>query len=257
MHGELAIPASTVLAFGLVLIRFIGIFILIPMPAKDAAPGTARIIFALAATLALFPCWPQVDVAEATIGIVLGWVVSEMALGLAIGLMVTFLAEAMTFGAQVLSQQAGYSYASTVDPMTQADSDVLPAATQVVAGLLFFTTGLHRTVIGVLASTLSAYPPGQFQLTRNLATTVVRLSANTFEFGLRLALPIIGLLLMTDLALGLVGRLNSQIQLSTQAFPVKMMLNLLAVTAVFAAAPLLYESFAAQITEALRKYFVP
>ena len=256
MHGELTVPASTVLAFGLVLIRLIGIFVLIPMPIKDAGPSAARILFALACTIALFPVWPSIDASQATLGTMLGWVVSETTLGLAIGLMVTFLAEAMTFGAQVLSQQAGYAYASIVDPLTQADSDVLPAATQVLAGLLFFTTGLHRVLIGVIASTLTTYPPGRFQLNQELASTVIRLSANTFSFGLRLAFPIVGLLLMTDVALALLGRLNAQIHLSMQAFPVKMMLNLIALVAVFAAAPVLYQSFAAQVIETLRRYFV-
>jgi flagellar biosynthetic protein FliR len=257
MHGELTIPASTVLGFALVLIRMIGIFVLIPMPVKDAGPGAARIVFALACTIALFPVWPQVDASQATLGVMAGWIVSETTLGLAIGLMVSFLAEALMFGAQVLGQQAGYAYASIVDPLTQADSDVLPAATQVLAGLLFFTTGLHRVILGVLASTLTTYPPGHFQVSQQLASTVIRLSANMFSFGLRLAFPIIGLLLMTDVALSLLGRLNAQIHLGMQAFPVKMMLNLVALVTVFGAAPVLYQSFAAQVVETLRRYFVP
>ena len=257
MHGELTIPASTLLAFALVLIRFVGIFVLVPMPVKDAGPGAARILFALALTIALYSCWPAVDASQATLGTMTGWILSEMALGMAIGLVVSFLAEAMTFGAQVLGQQAGYAYASMVDPLTQADSDVLPAAAQVLAGLLFFTTGLHRVIVGVLAATLRTYPPGRFQLTQDLANTVVHLSAATFSFGLRLAFPIIGLLLMTDVALALLGRLNSQIHLGMQAFPIKMMLNLVALAGVFAAAPVLYQSFAAQVIAMLRRYFVP
>jgi flagellar biosynthetic protein FliR len=256
MHGELTVSASTVLAFALVLIRLVGIFVLIPLPIKDAGPSAARIIFAIACTIALYPVWPQVDASQATLGTMFGWVLSETTLGLAIGLMVSFLAEAMTFGAQILGQQAGYAYASIVDPLTQADSDVLPAATQVLAGLLFFTTGLHRVVVGILASTFTTYPPGRFQLNQQLATTVIRLSANTFSFGLRLAFPIVGLLLMTDVALALLGRLNAQIHLSMQAFPVKMLLNLVALVAVFATAPVLYQSFAAQVIETLRNYFV-
>jgi flagellar biosynthetic protein FliR len=257
MHGELTLPASTLLAFALVLIRLVGMFVLIPLPIRDAGPGAARIVFAIACTIALYPVWPQVNAAEVTIGTMVAWIASETMLGLAIGLMVSFLAEAMTFGAQVLSQQAGYAYASIVDPLTQADSDVLPAAAQVLAGLLFFTTGLHRVLIAVLASTLSSYPPGHFQPDHAFATTLIRLSANTFNFGLRLALPIIGLLLMTDIALALLGRLNAQIHLGMQAFPVKMLLNLTAMVAVFATAPMLYQSFAEEVVTTLRKFFVP
>ena len=256
MRGELIIPASLLIAFGLVLIRVIGIFIFIPMPVKDAGPGVARIVFAVATSIALFPCWPQIDAYGITFGTVLLWVASEAAMGLAIGLMVAFLAEAMTLGAQLLSQQAGYSYASIVDPVTQADSNVLPAAAQIMAGLLFFTTGLHRTLVGILAATITTYPPGSFSVSQDLTKTVVGLAANAFSFGLRLALPIMGLLLLTDLALALLGRLNSQLHLSMQAFPVKMMLNLLTLMTVFAAAPLLYQAYASDIVANLHRYFV-
>ncbi len=256
MHGELTIPASTLLGFALVLIRLVGIFVLIPMPIKDAGPGVARVFVALACTIALFPFWPAIDAETATLGVMAGWMVSEITLGLAIGLMVSLLAEAMTFGAQILGQQAGYAYASIVDPVTQADSDVLPAAAQILAGLLFFTTGLHRNVVGVLASTLRTYPPGHFRLSQELARTVLLLCANTFSFGLRLAFPVIGLLLMTDLALALLGRLNAQIHLSMQSFPVKMLLNLIALTTVFAAAPVLYRSLGDRIMQVLEHYFV-
>jgi flagellar biosynthesis protein FliR len=257
MHSDLTVSASTLLAFALVLIRLVGIFVLIPMPIKDAGPRAARILFALACTIALFPCWPTLDSSQATPAVMLGWVVSEASLGLAIGLMVSFIAEALTLGAQLLAQQAGYAYASIVDPVTQADSEVLPAAAQILAGLLFFTTGLHRVIIRVFAITLATYPPGRFTLTKDLANTVVRLSADTFTYGLRLALPIIGLLLMTDIALALVGRLNSQIHISMQAFPAKMLLTLIALVAVFVAAPILYQSFANHVFEAIGRHFIP
>ncbi len=257
MHGELTVSASTLLAFALVLIRLVGIFVLIPMPIKDAGPGVARILFAVACTIALFPCWPAIDASQASLGVMLSWVVSEATLGLAIGLMVSFIGEAVTLGAQLLAQQAGYAYASIVDPVTQADSDVLPAAAQVLAGLLFFTTGLHRTIIRVFAVTLSTYPPGRFELSKDLANTVIRLSADTFTYGLRIAVPIMGLLLMADIALALIGRLNSQIHLSMQAFPAKMMLSLLALVSVFVAVPVLYQSFATHVFEAIRRHFAP
>ena len=257
MRADLTAPASLLLGFLLVLIRLVGVFVFIPLPGKDSGPSVARILLALATAIALFPVWPIVDASKVTTAVMTSWIFSETALGVSIGLMVSFLAEALTFGAQVLGLQAGYSYASVVDPVTQANSDVLIAGTQIVAGLFFFTTGLHRGVIGVLASTLTAYPPGRFHMDQQLAAMVIQLGSNIFIFGLRLSLPIIGLLLMTDISLALLGRLNSQIHLSMQAFPVKMMLNLIALATVFVAAPVLYESFSTQIMDTLRRLFVP
>lgn len=253
MRSELTLSASTLLGFLLVMSRMAGVFVFIPMPSQDAGPGVARIAIALASTLALFPRWPAVNAANTGIGIMTLWMVSEMAIGTAIGLMVSFISESLTFGAQVLGLQAGYGYASVVDPTTQADSNVLPVLVQLTAGLLFFTTGLHRLVIAAFATSLDAYPPGTFAFSRNFADTVVQLGSNIFSVGFRLALPVVALLLMTDLALAVIGRISSQLQMGSNAFPVKMLLTLVTLVTTLAVAPSLYQAFSAKVFESMER----
>ncbi len=256
MPVELSIPASTLIAFILVLARMVGAFVFVPMPVKEAGPGVARIVFAVASAIALFPEWPSIDARGVTLGTMVAWLSVEAALGMAIGLMVSFITESLTFGAQILGLQAGYGYASVVDPSTQADSDVLPVMAQLAGGLLFFTTGLHRYVITAFAASLDRFPPGQFAITHDLASAIIRLSSNVFSVGLRLALPIIGLLLMTEIALALLGRINSQLHLGMQAFPAKMLLTLATLVSVLLVVPVLYQAFAAEVLENIRRNFM-
>lgn len=257
MHAELTISASTLIAFVLVLSRMVGVFVFVPLPVKEAGPGVARIAFAFATALALFPRWPAIDARDLTLGTFAAWLISEAALGTAIGLMVSFITEFLTFGAQILGLQAGYGYASVVDPTTQADSDVLPVLAQLTAGLLFFTTDLHRYVISAFAASLERYPPGQFAVTQDLVRTVVKLSSNVFSVGLRLALPVIGLLLMTEIALALLSRINSQLHIGMQAFPAKMLLTLVTLASVLLIVPVLYQAFASEVFENIRRNFTP
>ncbi|MFL6414952.1 MAG: flagellar biosynthetic protein FliR [Bryobacteraceae bacterium] len=257
MHNDLTLSASTLLGFALVLSRMAGVFVFIPMPSQDAGPGVGRIAIALACTLALFSRWPAVETGNTGIALLALWMISELALGTAIGLMVSFISESLTFGAQVLGLQAGYGYASVVDPTTQADSNVLPVLVQLTAGLLFFTTGLHRYVIAAFAESLNAYPPGSFVLNRQFATTVVQLGSSIFTVGLRLALPVVALLLLTDLALGVIGRISSQLQMGSNAFPLKMLLTLFTLVTTLAVAPSLYESFSAKVFESLQSLLKP
>jgi flagellar biosynthetic protein FliR len=60
--------------------------------------------------------------------------------------------------------------------------------------------------------------------------------------GVRLALPLAGLLLLIDLSLALLGRMQQQLQLLSLAFPVKM---LAALGILAALSPLLPRLFAA------------
>jgi flagellar biosynthetic protein FliR len=225
MRAEELLSASTLIGFLLTLVRVSGVFVFVPIPGTTATLSPIRIILALGITIALFPLWPKVA-EDPSIGLLVLWTMSEAALGIGIGLAVGFVAEAFALGAQVLGLQAGYSFASTIEPGTQADSTVIVVFSQLAAGLLFFATGLDRDVLRIFARSLEFYPPGSFALSRGAAEQILMLGSTIFSTGLRLGLPVVAVLVMVDISLALLGRVNSQLQLLHLAFPVKMILGL-------------------------------
>jgi flagellar biosynthetic protein FliR len=254
MPGEINIPIRLITTFMLVLSRILGVFVYLPLPGRDAGPSMPRVVLAFATALAVMPYWPSGGT-DPTPALLILWLSSELALGLTIGLVVGFLSEALTVGAQVLSLQAGYAYASVVDPTTQADSDVLQVLAQLLGGLLFFSFGLDHMAIRTFTYSLRTFPPGQFMLTPNLAQAITTLSSNIFVVALKLALPVVAVLLTTEIALAVVGRLSAQLHLGTNAASIKMLLTLLILMSVLRVVPNLYESFAAQIFEFARSAF--
>ena len=225
MRGDVVLSTATLLGFVLVLARISGIFVFVPLPGLASGSQFARIVLALSITLSLFPYWPHLA-AEPSAGLFLVWLLSEAALGIGIGLAISFVTEAFSVAAQIMGLQAGYAYASTVDPNTQADSTVLVVFAQLAAGLLFFAMGLDREVIQIFAASLQAAPPGEFTLSRSAGQQVLTLGASMFSTGVRLAFPVVAVLLLIDISLALLGRINSQLQLLTIAFPVKMAVGL-------------------------------
>lgn len=230
---QVTLSWPTLFAFLLVLARMAGAFTFLPLPGIAHGPEPARILAALGFTAALYPAWPNVS-APAGIGTFAVWMACEAAFGITAGLAVAFLLEAIGVGFQVLGLQAGYSYASTIDPTTQADSSVLLVFAQLLGGLLFFTTGLDREVLRAFAAGLAAHPPGEWRLGGDALGEIVNLGSAMLSTGLRLALPVIVLLLLVDFALALLGRIQQQLQLLSLAFPAKMLgaLALLAATLV-------------------------
>ena len=53
------------------------------------------------------------------------WAIPIIGFGLTVGLAVAFLTEGFQMAAQSIGLQAGYAYASTIDPTSQADASVL------------------------------------------------------------------------------------------------------------------------------------
>jgi len=96
-----------------------------------------------------------------------------------------------------------------------------------MSGLLFFAMGLDRELLRLFAISLEKVPPGVYVFSRATAEPLIRLGATLFSVGVRLALPVVALLVMVDVALALLGRINAQLQLLTLAFPVKMLIALI------------------------------
>ncbi len=237
MHGEFTLSTGTLFAFLLVLARVSGALIFVPLPGLKSAPDAVRIALALGFTLALFGQWPPVDASTITPARLLGWALAEGSIGVAIGVCVGVILEAFQLAAQVLGLQAGYGYASTVDPTTQADSGILVVFAQLISGMIFFALGLDREVFRLFAQSLNRIPPGAFVFHLGSAEALIRLCSNIFSVGMRLALPVVTLLILVDVALALLGRLNQQLQLLTLAFPAKMLAALLVLSWIAAVFP--------------------
>ncbi len=225
MRADAAIPLPLLLGFAAVLARVGGVFVFVPVPGLRKGPAAARVILALSFTLALYPHWPRIT-AEPAAGAFAVLVAGEAALGSAVGLALGFLMETLAVAAQAIGLQAGFSYAAMINPDTEDESGVLLVFAQLASALLFFAFGLDRRVLGSLAASLDAAPPGSFTLTVPMAENLTRLGAAMFSTGLRLAYPVIALLVLVDFGLALLGRLQPGLQLLTLAFPAKMLAGL-------------------------------
>jgi len=251
MHLNPAIPTSVLYGFLLVLARISGVFVFLPLPGFEAGPSAAKITLAMILTFAMYSRWPSLDPLPASMMQVAGWMVAEAAIGLATGLAVAFLIEAVTFAAQAISTQAGFAYASTIDPNTEADSTVLLLLAQLTAGLLFFAMGFDRVLLTILARSLETHPPGAFIASRASVEQLVMLGSSIFTTGVHLALPVMTLLFLIDLSIGLLGHLNSQLQLISLAFPAKMLSALAALSLLVLLIPKLYQQLGADAFTAL------
>lgn len=227
MHDSLTISIGTLYSFLLALTRVASAMVFVPLPGITAAPQPIRAAFALACTCALYARWPAAPSADVTGGTLITWVAAEAALGIAIGVCVAIALEGFSFAAQMLGVPAGFGFASTFDPNSEADSTVLIVLAQLIAGLLFFALGLHREVLRLFALSMEKIPVGVYVFGRVSAVTLIRASADLFSIGVRLALPVTALLVMVDVAIALLGRLNAQLHLMSLAFPAKMLVALL------------------------------
>jgi len=241
MHAEATFNLSTVYGFLLVLARDSGVITFVPLPGFSAGPDSSRIVLALALTMALSPVWPAPSVEGPVLMRLLGWMGAEAAFGLTVGVAVAFLLEGVQMAAQVIGLQAGYSYASTVNPDTEADTTTLQVMSQLFAGSLFFAFGFDRQVIRIMAKSLESVPSGSYLLGASAVEAVTRLGTGIFLTGLQMAIPVLALMLLLDIAFGVLGRLHQQLQLLGLSFGVKMLVGMAFLSGVVRFFPAIFE----------------
>jgi len=253
MRSELTINLPAMQGALLVFTRVAGIFTFLPLPGLRTAPDVPRLFVSLCVTGILFPLWPAPPAAASTVGFLVTAMFNELAFGLTIGVALAFLLEGLQMAAQIAGLQAGYSYASTIDPNTQADSSVLYVFMQLLSAVLFFAIGLDRRVIAIVGASLQSAPPGAWQLTGAAGDTVMRMGSVMFTMGLRLAMPVVGFLLMVDVGCAMAGRLSAQLQLLSIAFPAKLLAGLALLALILTTVPQLMESYAVPVLASLAR----
>jgi len=226
MHTELSIPVSALYAFLIVLARVSGVLVFTPLPGAQASPNASRIVLALVLTVMLMPVAP-VMVNPPALSILALWAAAEAATGLLIGVAVSILLESLQFAAHMIELPAGLSYASIVNPESQADSTLLQVSTQLLGGLLFCALGFDRQVIRILARSFQILPPGALPARAPLSEALIRAGAGIFITGLRLAMPVLALLLLVDVAIAVLGRIQAQLHLTHLSFSIKLLAGLL------------------------------
>jgi flagellar biosynthetic protein FliR len=242
-----------VFGFALVATRVTGAFYFVPIPGIEQVSWQAKTLLILGVTFSLFTLWPTPDPRQhAILAVMVAGMMKEATIGLGLGLIVMLCTECLGFCFHLVGLQAGFTFASTIDPSTQADSPVLEVMGRTVASLLFFTMGLHHAVIRAFAASLQTHPAGTWALGPGFIEPVIRLFQVMLSTGLRLALPVIVSMVLIDVALALIGRVNSHIQLLHLAFPVKLAGSLILVAWIIVTVPSVFSELATHVLNVLR-----
>jgi flagellar biosynthetic protein FliR len=257
MHVDLRLNFSLLYGFLLVLARIAGVIAFVPIPGVSAGPAASRIVLALALTITLFPVWPAPVMEGPVVGTLLGWMAAEAAFGLTMSVAVAFLLEGIQMAAQMIGLQAGYSFASTVDPSTQADTTSLQILAQLLAGSLFFAFGFDRQVIRILAKSFESVPGGTYTLTGSIVEAITHLGSAIFVNGLQLAAPVLALLLLLDIAFAVLGRLQPQLQLLSLSFSIKMLVGIAFLTGILSLFPPVFAKTGAATFQTLMRLLNP
>ena len=207
--------------------RVFGLFLTTPLFAFRALPMQFRLLVALSFAAYMMPVISSelipnpgsitflASVIELCIGAFMGFVIR-------VGFMVIDIA------AEVLSFQAGFSFASTAFRDPALDSGLAGQFLGLTAIALAFSLNIHLVLIEIILSSFKTIPVGVWPDAWS-SKGVLELIAASFRLGLILSMPILLVYMMFNLTQAFLGRTSPQMNLFSVGFAVSIPLAFLVI----------------------------
>jgi flagellar biosynthesis protein FliR len=211
---------SQLTTFVLLLSRISGVFITAPMVGSERVPARIRLMLGLLVAVAMgaLVTKPPVFTNNLELALAIG---GEVMLGLALGFGARLIFIVVQMAGELADGQAGFGFAGMVSPDTNERISVIGQLQMALTWLIFLAANGHHLVLEGMAASLAVVPLGHGPGT--LAIPLTQAVAGMLVAALRLAAPVIGAVLVSDIALGLLTRAAPQMNLFAIGFPIKLM----------------------------------
>ncbi|MCD6569291.1 MAG: flagellar biosynthetic protein FliR [Deltaproteobacteria bacterium] len=254
MIQVLGIAWDEIIRFAFVFVRIGIIFAAVPFFSAEIVPRriTATIAFVLG--LVLMPVVPPspVRIEDINAIYVIFVLLHEFLIGLCLGLAINVIFAGVQIAGQLAGFQMGFAIANVIDPMTGVNAPITSNFLYIVAFLLFLTLDGHYILIKALVESFSVVPIGDILPREGYSYAVVIYSARMFVIALKIAAPIIGVLLLVNITFALTARAMPQMNVFLMSFPLIISVGLFFMAIVVKMMPLLFSGILKDAWEFMR-----
>lgn len=232
-------------------LRVLALFSVAPVFSMRVIPMRARVGLAFLIALCAQASLQGQPVISVNSPEALGAVVQQLAVGLAIGFAVRLVFAAVELAGEVIGLQMGLNFASFFDPASNAQVSAVSRFFGTIATLLFVVINGHLMVLMAVIRSFEAFPVDGNALQSLRTVQLHTLGSGLFSSALWIALPMMGLLLFVNLAMGIISRVAPQMNIYAVGFPITLTVGLAGIAATL---PTLEQPLTGLMTQALELF---
>lgn len=210
-------------------LRLLAVFTSAPVLSSRAVPVRVKIALALLVSLACQGTIPSALNYSIVSPEWIGVVFQQVLIGLAMGFAVRLVFGAMELAGEVVGFQMGLNFAAFFDPSLNTQSSAVSRFYGQMATLLFVVLNGHIMLIVAVTKSFETFPVDPHFLNALAKLQIYQLGGDLFASALWIALPVVGMLLFVNVALGIVSRVAPQINIFAVGFPLTLMVGLVGI----------------------------
>ncbi|NLK20775.1 MAG: flagellar type III secretion system protein FliR [Epulopiscium sp.] len=226
----------------LVFIRFLGFFVTSPIFGGSNVPTYSKIGLSFIMSTILLSTMPDVIITYDNH--IIGYAVlilKEMVIGMLLGFVVYLLLSIFSLAGQLIDYQIGFSMVSVLDPLSNFQMPITGNLYYfIVIAILLITNGHHK-LLQALFYSYQVLPIGEAVFNNELIGNYIVILSNIFVISIKIAAPIIGSILILDVALGILARTAPQMNMFVIGIPLKLILGLLCLIVVMPLFRIIYD----------------
>ncbi len=200
--------------------RILALIASAPITGNQQFPASAKIGLAVLITALVAPTLPASTVIDPGSGAGILLLIREVLIGLAMGLAMRVVFAGVSMAGDLIGLQMGIGFAQFYDPQSNSQAPVTGQFLGLIATLTFLSLNGHLMLIATLVESFQNTPvdsagalAGNWMLLAQWGGTIMRAA-------LLLSLPLIAVLLITNIALGVLSRAAAQLNIFAIGFPI-------------------------------------
>ena len=222
---ELSTLMDYLFAFFLSSIRLSSFLISTPFLGSRNIPLNVKIVFAMVISFFYFGYISEIQITTEIMDNLLKIIIIEAIIGVSLGLSLTIWFAAATLAGEKMAASTGLGFSALVDPETGGQTPVLSIILDLFLITIFLSLNGHLIAIDFLFKSFDFYNINSPSLPPlALAGIGIEAAGAMFYAGGLIMLPVVGALLMANIAIGIITRSAPQLNMFSFAFPVTLIL---------------------------------
>jgi len=229
-------------------VRIASMFAAAPVFSNKQIPNRVKLLLAISVTFVVAPVLdppPVVNVFSAEAILIL---FQQMAIGVIIGFSLQLALATLTVAGEMIGYSMKLGMAKMADPINGVQVPIVATLYITLALLIILSLDIHLMMIQLIIDSFIVFPVATDGITRNTLWDIISWTTRLYELGLLMALPVIGSILLLDIAMGIMSRSAPQIQIFAIGFPITLIVGLVLI---WLTLPSIMHSFIAAMDELL------
>ncbi len=226
MQALTEVTISQLKVFFLIAARMSGIFLVAPVFGSRNVPVLSKLVFSFLVALILYPIIKKPAIIPDNLFLYTGMTIKEVAVGVLLGFFAILIFVGVQFAGHLMDLQIGYGIVNIIEPQSGAQVSLIAQFIYLFAILAFLLFNGHHILLSALMNSYDTVPLAAFTFSGKLMEHLTLTTTQMFVIGLKIAMPVLAVLFLAEVAMAFVARTVPQINVFIVGFPVRIALGI-------------------------------